>query len=94
MLRGQIHEGHLNLLRIKITDVPGILEQISGIIAKHQGNIVEVKHERLIYEIPIRMAELDIMVETRGIEHINLIIKDLKVAGFDVSKFTTKLAQT
>ncbi|MBS0272449.1 MAG: threonine ammonia-lyase [Proteobacteria bacterium] len=89
MLRGQIHEGRLNLLRIKITDVPGVLEQISGIIAKHQGNIVEVKHERLIYEIPIRMAELDIMVETRGIDHIHLIIENLKASGFDVSILTT-----
>jgi threonine dehydratase len=68
-----------------------VLEKITGIIAKRQGNIVEVKHERLIYEIPIRMAELDIMVEARGIEHITIIIEELKAAGFEVSKVSTNL---
>jgi threonine dehydratase len=84
IMRGQIREGRFNLLRIKINDVPGVLAKISGIIATGQGNIIEVKHERLMYEIPIKMAELDIMVETRNLEHIESIIHDLKEAGFEV----------
>jgi threonine dehydratase len=87
MMRGQIHEGCLSLLRIQVNDVPGILEQVAGIIARHQSNIIEVKHQRLIYEIPIKMAELDIMIETRGIGHTNSIIKDLETAGFSVNQF-------
>ena len=86
MMRGQIHEGRLTLLRIKINDVPGILEQIAGIIARRQSNIIEVKHQRLLYEIPIKMAELDIMVETRGKEHTDLIIQDLELAGFVITQ--------
>ncbi len=86
-MRGQIHEGCLTHLRIKINDVPGVLEQVAGIIAHHQSNIIEVKHQRLFYEISIKMAELDVMIETRGVEHTDLIIKDLETAGFSVSKF-------
>lgn len=86
IIRGQIYEGRLTLLRIEVNDVPSILEKISGIIAGHQGNIIEVKHQRLIYEIPIKMAELEIMVETRGNNHIASIIKELEIAGFAVSK--------
>lgn len=86
MMRGQFLEGLLNLLKIEAPDVPGVLARVASIIGDHQANILEVKHQRLIYEIPIKMAELDIMVETRGKEHIEEIIKDLEVAGFRVSK--------
>lgn len=91
LLRGQIHNGHLSLLRIKIMDVPGVLERVAGIISKHKGNIIEVKHERFIYEIPIRMAELHIMIETRGSAHIDMIFEDLEAIGFEVSKVSTNL---
>jgi len=85
MLRGQIHEGYLTHLRLKVADIPGVLEKVTGIIARHQSNIIEVIHQRLFYEIPIKMAELDIMIETRGTAHTDLIVKDLEAAGFTVS---------
>jgi threonine dehydratase len=86
MMRGQFLEGLLNLLKIEVPDVPGVLARVASIIGNHQANILEVKHQRLIYEIPIKMAELDIMVETRGKEHMEDIIKDLETAGFRVSQ--------
>lgn len=88
MMRGELHEGHLSLLQIKIQDVPGVLARIAGIIARHQANILEVKHQRLSYEIPIKMAKLDIMVETRGVEHVQSIIKGLEDSGFMVNQLT------
>lgn len=84
MMRGQVREGRFNLLRIKIVDVPGMLAQVAKIIGDGQGNILEVKHERFLYDIPIKMAELDIMVETRNKMHIDSIIKNLEGAGFEV----------
>lgn len=86
MMRGQINEGRLSFLRIKVNDIPGVLEKIAGIIASRQGNILEVKHQRLIYEIPIKMTELDIMIETRGVSHLKVITEDLERAGFSVIK--------
>jgi len=91
MMRGQIHEGRFTLLRIDVRDIPGVLAEISRIIADHQGNILEVHHQRLIYEIPIKMAELDIMVEARGKDHMAVIIKALEAAGFSVRMLTGSL---
>lgn len=85
IMRGQIHDGRFTFLRIDVPDVPGTLARVVTIIAKHQGNILEVKHKRLFYEIPIKKTELDIMVETRGEEHIKTIINDIKAAGFSVT---------
>ncbi len=91
MMRGQIHEGRVTILRIEVRDTPGVLAQISKIIADHQGNILEVHHQRLVYEIPIKMAELDIMVEARGKDHMTMIIKALEAAGFSVSTLASGL---
>jgi threonine dehydratase len=88
MMRGELHEGHLSLLQIKIQDIPGVLARIAGIIAHHQANILEVKHQRFSYEIPIKMAKLDIMIESRGVEHVNAIIKDIEDSGFTVNQLT------
>lgn len=82
MVRGQFREGSLILLRLDVEDVPGVLEKIAGAIARHQGNILEVKHQRLLYEIPIKMAEIEIMLETRGKSHLERIMRELKSLGF------------
>lgn len=82
MVRGQLREGSLTLLRLDVEDVPGVLEKIAGAIARHQGNILEVKHQRLLYEVPIKMAEIEIMLETRGKSHLERIMRELKSLGF------------
>jgi len=86
MMRGKIRDGFLASLRIKIPDVPGSLAQVSQIIASLQGNIIDVKYQRLFYEIPIKMADLDILIETRGSDHMDSIIKALEISGFIVRK--------
>lgn len=84
MMRGKIREGFLNFLRIEAPDIPGALARITQIIADCQGNIIDVKHQRFFYEIPIKMADIDIMVETRGREHLAFIVKALESAGLKV----------
>lgn len=88
MLRGKIHEGFLTFLRIEVSDVPGALARVTHIIGNCQGNIIDVKHQRLFYELPIKMADLDILVESRGRNHINSIVKALEAAHFKVSKLS------
>lgn len=88
MIRGKIREGFLAYLRIEVPDVPGALARVTQIIANCQGNIIDVKHQRLFYEIPIKMADLDIMVETRGSDHMDSIVKALETAEFRVKKLS------
>lgn len=88
MMRGELREGSLTLLRLDVNDIPGVLEKIAGAIAKHQGNIIEVKHQRLAHEIPIKMAEIDIMIEAQDKEQVNTIMRDLKSQGFSARLLT------
>lgn len=83
LMRGLVREGRLVRLRIEITDSPGTLAKISGLIGDCGGNIVEVYHQRLFYDIPVKMAEVDVVVETLDEQHVRTLIRTLKESGFE-----------
>lgn len=82
LMRGLVHNGRMVRLRIVITDVPGALADVTGLIAGCGGNIVEVYHQRLFQDIPVKLADLDAVVETRNASHVKKIIASLNKAGF------------
>ncbi|MEG9862015.1 MAG: threonine ammonia-lyase [Parvularculales bacterium] len=71
-------------LRIEISDRPGELGRVAGLIGNGRGNIVEVSHRRLFLDIPARQSMLDMMIETRGVEHAQEIISILEKDGLTV----------
>ena len=71
-------------IRIGISDEPGMLAKIAQYISYHQGNIIEVYHHRLFYDVPAKLAKLDVVIETKGLAHANDIILTLKSIGFEV----------
>ena len=48
------------------------------------GNIVEVYHQRLFYDVPVKQAEVDVVVETVDASHVSEIMEKLETAGFPV----------
>ncbi len=82
LLRGLVREGRLVGLRVEIVDVPGALGRIAGLIGAAGGNIVEVYHQRLFYGLPVKRADIDIVMEARDRAHVETIIERLKDAGF------------
>jgi threonine dehydratase len=48
------------------------------------GNIVEVVHQRLFADIPIRSAEVELAVETLDREHGDRLVAELRAAGYRV----------
>jgi len=82
LTRGLVRDGRLVRLRIAIVDRPGVLAQVAGAIGKMGGNIIEVYHQRLFYDVPAKQADVDVVVETRNAEHVTEIVETLKQAGF------------
>lgn len=83
LMRGLARSGQLVRLRIGILDAPGALGRISGVIGESGGNIVEVYHLRLLSDLPIKRAEIDVIVETRDPPHVKRIVDALNKDGFD-----------
>ncbi|MBF0334791.1 MAG: threonine ammonia-lyase, partial [Alphaproteobacteria bacterium] len=88
LLRGLTRGGRLARLRVEITDLPGALAKVSQVIAECGGNIIEIYHQRLFHDVPVKLAEIDAMVETTGARHVHLIVERLHAAGFPARVLT------
>ncbi len=84
LLRGLVRGGQLVRLRIQITDAPGNLARVSQIIGEAGGNIVEIVHQRLFYDVPVKQTGIDIVIETRNSAHAGKIQEKLEAAGLHV----------
>ena len=84
LTRNMAVDGRIARLRIDISDEPGMLAAISTAIGECGGNIVEIYHQRLFYDVPAKLAKIDAVVETRGSDHVDEIIAALTKARFKV----------
>ncbi|OEJ64685.1 threonine ammonia-lyase [Magnetovibrio blakemorei] len=83
LMRGLAREGRLVSLRIKIMDMPGVLSEVSKVIGNSGANIIEVHHQRLFSDIPLKQTEMDVAVETLDRKHVEDLVKVLCKAGFE-----------
>ena len=82
--RNMAVDGRIARLRIDISDEPGMLAAITAAIGNCGGNIVEIYHQRLFYDVPAKLAKIDAVVETRGPDHVEEIIAALRRANFQL----------
>ena len=82
LLRGLIRDGRMVRLRVEIVDVPGALARIAKVTGSAGANIIEVHHRRLFFELPVKRAEIDIVLETRDRAHVDAVIDGLAADGF------------
>lgn len=88
LTRNMVSDGRMVRLRIDISDEPGMLAAIATAISSCGGNVVEVYHQRLFYNVPAKLAKIDVVIDTRGPDHVQeirtaLINKGFKVAMID-----------
>ncbi|EHI48943.1 threonine dehydratase, medium form [SAR116 cluster alpha proteobacterium HIMB100] len=83
--RNMMSDGRLVRLRIDISDEPGMLASISTAIGGCGGNIVEIYHQRMFYDVPAKLAKIDAVVDTRGTAHVQEIIAALTERNFSVA---------
>ncbi len=81
LMRGLARSGRLARLRIGIPDRPGQLAEVARLIGRSGGNIIEVLHQRLFHDVPVKATELDVVVETRGPDHTRDLIAALNAGG-------------
>ncbi len=82
LMRGLVRAGRLARLRIEISDAPGTLAMVASLIGANGGNILEVYHQRLFQDVPVKYAELDAVVEATDTGHILAMIDALGAAGY------------
>jgi threonine dehydratase len=71
----------------RISDRPGELHKLLGLIAELGVNIVGVEHHREGARIHVGDVDVAIQAETRGREHIDELIQRLGDSGYGVERF-------
>ncbi|MDA8048519.1 MAG: threonine ammonia-lyase [Rhodospirillales bacterium] len=69
LLRNLLRDGRLLRISLEIPDRPGVLADIATRIAAHDGNVIEVSHQRLFAAPSVQSAHLEVMVEARDPAH-------------------------
>lgn len=80
--RGLVKDGRLVRLRVHLTDYPGALHRLTGILAEHRTNIVETAYDRAYHGVNLGDTAIDITMETRGPAHIAELLAALLAAGY------------
>ncbi len=73
LLRNLLRDGRLLRISLEIPDRPGVLADIATRIAAHDGNVIEVSHQRLFASPSVQSAHLEVMIEARDPQHADEI---------------------
>ena len=84
--RGLVADGRLARLAVTVSDRPGSLALLTRLVAEAGANVLEVAHGRAFADISVRDVEIVMLLETRGTEHANAIMKLLDDHGVAVRR--------
>jgi threonine dehydratase len=85
LLRDLARSGRLARLRIQLQDRPGALYHVARIFDEQHVNILELAHQRIFTNLPVKGLSLDVECETRDGLHLDRLIAALRTAGYEVS---------
>ncbi len=76
--KGRLLSRKLIKLRVPITDKPGALHQITGIILQQGGNILEVLHDRRSRHMELNSAAIELTLELKNAQLTEKLTAELK----------------
>jgi threonine dehydratase len=80
--RGMVKSGRLARLRLDVRDVPGALADVATRLGKLGANIDEVQHQRAFSSVSVERVQIEVVVHTRGVDHIEEILAAMRAAGY------------
>jgi threonine dehydratase len=84
--RGMVRAGRLARIRVSSRDVPGSLARITAIVAEAGANIDEVHHQRAFTLLAAQNVEIELVLQTRGRDHIRAVIEALGAGGYQAQE--------
>lgn len=85
--KGMATTGRFLELSVILKDVPGSLANITKDVADLGANILDIRHFRYDTNLPVGTTKVIFHLETKGIDHIENIIKTLSEKGYDVGVY-------
>lgn len=80
--RGMVKSGRLARLRFDVRDVPGALADVATLLGRLGANIGEVQHQRAFNALSLERAQIEVVLQTRGVAHIEHILESMRLQGY------------
>jgi len=87
--RGLVKSGRSMRLRVLMPDLPGTLARLLATIAEQGANVIAVNHDRIGARTDVGGVAVDIVLETRGFEHVAAVERALRSAGWELESLVS-----
>ncbi|MFF8941121.1 threonine ammonia-lyase [Streptomyces sp. NPDC014864] len=81
---GMAAQGRYLAVRLRLTDRPGALATLLGVLSVVDANVLDVSHVRTDPRLGLTEAEVELHLETKGPEHCAEVNHALRDAGYTV----------
>ncbi|MFE9285364.1 threonine ammonia-lyase [Streptomyces olivaceus] len=81
---GMAAQGRYLAVRLRLTDRPGALATLLGVLSVVDANVLDVSHVRTHPRLGLTEAEVELHLETKGPEHCAEVGRALREAGYTV----------
>ncbi len=83
--RGMVRTGRLVRLKVEIPDVPGELGDLTHLLGDFDSNIIDIAQERTFGGSSVRSTLVELTLQLRGEEQVELVVDGLKGRGYEVA---------
>jgi threonine dehydratase len=83
---GMAAQGRYLAVRLRLTDRPGALATLLGVLSVVDANVLDVSHVRTDPRLGLTEAEVELHLETKGPEHCVEVGRALRDAGYTVMR--------
>jgi threonine dehydratase len=84
--RGMVRAGRLVRIRVGARDIPGALARITTAVGEAGANIDAVQHQRAFTTLAAQNVEIELVLQTRGREHVAQVLARLGQEGFHAAE--------
>ncbi|MCW5253947.1 MULTISPECIES: threonine ammonia-lyase [unclassified Streptomyces] len=81
---GMAAQGRYLAVRLRLTDRPGALATLLGVLSAADANVLDVSHVRTDPRLGLTEAEVELRLETKGPQHCAEVQAALREAGYPV----------
>jgi threonine dehydratase len=81
-----VRQGRYIILKLLVTDRPGMLATLLEQVAHTQANVIEVIHQRAMWLAPLGRVGIEMVLEVRDEEHGREVRKHLEKSGYHVER--------
>jgi threonine dehydratase len=80
--RHETQAGRRLVLLARISDRPGSLARLLAVVAERGANLRDVQHIREGMDLHVRETAVQLVLETRGVDHAQQVVEAVRTAGY------------